>query len=429
MAINYRERIIDRSLTEKMRIAWAILVRGPKRCWKTTTCKQYAKSFVEIQEKDSSKWNPSTIALSELQPSLLLKWDKPRLIDERQLAPDIWNTIRHDVDDSWLMWQYLLTGSATPNERDNSRLHTWTWRFAYINMKTMSLYESGDSNWKISLNDILNWEREINWITSDISYERMAFLICRWWRPSIFNIEDENDQIKIADNYITSVCEIDISAIDNVKRNPELARAILESYARLDSTIESNQTLIDDVLSTNNVWESTINLYLSLFKKLYILDEISARNPNIRSKTSIRTAPKKSFTDPSLAAALLNVSPEELALDPNTYWLLFENLVDRDLSIYINSIWWTLNHYRDRYWLECDQVAHFRNGRYALIETKIWSERSIKEAEDHLLQLKKLINEKWRLRNPEFLMIVTNTPMAYITTSWILVVPIGCLKN
>ena len=426
----YRERIIDKELSKQMKIAGAILIRGPKWCGKTTTCKQRAKSYIELQDEDIDEENSNALKLAELKPSLLLEGEKPRLIDEWQLAPNLWNTVRHSVDETGKKGQYLLTGSATPNEKNDKILHSGAGRFAFLDMKTMSLFESGDSNGKISLTELLNGNRKIDGITSDITYERMAFLICRGGWPDIFNMEDENDSLGISKNYITAVCESDVSRIDGVSRNSELARLILKSYARLDSTIESNQTLIDDVIANNNnITDRTINDYLTALKKLYIIDEIPAWNPNIRSKTAIRSTPKKSLVDPSLAAALLGISPKELMLDPNTYGLLFENLVDRDLSVYINSIGGKLNHYRDRYGLECDEVAHFDNGKYCLIETKIGSKNSIEEAEKHLLELENLIEKNNRLRKPEFLMIITNTKMAYTTKNGILVVPIGCLKN
>lgn len=426
----YKERIIDKELSKQMKVAGAILIRGPKWCGKTTTCKQRAKSYIELQDEDIDMENSNALKLAELKPSLLLEGEKPRLIDEWQLAPNLWNTVRHSVDETGKKGQYLLTGSATPNEKENQNLHSGAGRFAFLNMKTMSLYESGDSNGKISLAEILNGNRKIDGITSNITYERMAFLICRGGWPDIFNIEDEDVSLSIAKNYITAVCESDISRIDGISRNTELARLILRAYARLDSTIESNQTLISDVIANNNnVTDRTINDYLAILKKLYIIDEIPAWNPNIRSKTAIRSTPKKSLVDPSLATAILGISPKELMLDPNTYGLLFENLVDRDLSVYINAIGGTLSHYRDRYGLECDEVAHFDNGKYCLIETKIGSEKSIDEAEKHLLELEKLIKENGRLRKPEFLMIITNTKMAYTTKNGVLVVPIGCLKD
>ena len=249
---NYKERIIDKELSRQMKIAGAILIRGPKWCGKTTTCKQRAKSYIELQDEDIDEENSNALKLAELKPSLLLEGEKPRLIDEWQLAPNLWNTVRHSVDETGKKGQYLLTGSATPNEKEDKSLHSGAGRFAFLDMKTMSLFESGDSNGKISLSELLKGNRKIDGITSDITYERMAFLICRGGWPDIFNMEDENDSLGISKNYITAVCESDVSRIDGVSRNSELARLILKSYARLDSTIESNQTLIEDVIANNN---------------------------------------------------------------------------------------------------------------------------------------------------------------------------------
>lgn len=424
----YRKRIIDEELALQMEVSWAVIVRWPKRCGKTTTCKQFSKSFVTLQDGDGNN-ETNTIELAKLKPTLLLQWEKPRLIDEWQLAPNLWNAIRHSVDELWEKGQYLLTGSATPNEKDSQNLHSWIWRFAFLTMKTMSLYESGESNGQVSLSDILNGKKDIQWI-SDISYEKMAFLVCRGWWPDMYNVKTEKAVLKIAQNYITWLCESDISRIDGVSRNPELVRIILQSYARLVSSLESNTTLIADVKSRNgNVSDKTINEYLNVLKKLYIIEEIPAWNPNIRSKTALRASPKKTFIDPSLAAAVLGLSPEQLAMDVHTFWLLFENLVDRDLSIYVNALWGYLNHYRDRYGLECDQIAHFHNGKYGLIETKLWTQESINEAEQHLLKLQWLIIENKRLQKPDFMMIVTNTKYAYLTENGVYVIPIGCLKH
>ena len=428
MSVAYKKRIIDEELSMQMEVAWAIVVKWPKRCGKTTTCKQIAKSFVTLQDGNINE-ESNTLELAKIKPSIILQWKKPRLIDEWQLAPNIWNAVRYSVDELWEKGQYLLTGSATPNEKESENLHSWIGRFAFLTMKTMSLYESWESNWSVSLKDIVNWKKDIQWI-NNISYEEMAFLICRWWRPDIFNIKSEKALLQISKNYITWLCESDISKIDGVSRNPELTRIILQSYARLVSAIESNTTLIKDVKTRNiEVSEKTINEYLNILKKLYVIEEIPAWNPNIRSKTSLRASPKKTFTDPSLATAALWISPKELEKDIRTYWLLFENLVDRDLSVYVNAIWWHLNHYRDRYGLECDQIAHFDNWKYGLIETKLGSQAAINEAEEHLLKLQWLIKENKELRAPDFMMIITNTKYAYTTENWILVVPIWCLKN
>ena len=422
--LEYIKRIIDKEIKEKLAIMGAVVIKGPKWCGKTTSAKQIAKSVLEMQNPDLQD---NYFELANTKPSLLLEGEKPRLIDEWQLAPKLWNAVRYSVDKIGLPNQYILTGSATPKE-DNS-LHSGVGRFSFVTMKPMSLYESGDSNGKISLKDILDGKKKIDGIKTNLDYEKIAYVLCRGGWPSSINLP-EQASLEIAKNYIKVLCESDIARIDGVNRNPSLAKAILRSYARQVSTIDSNQSLFEDVQANYaEVSERTIIDYLNVLKKLYIIEEIEAWNPNIRSKTAIRTSPKKSMIDPSLAVAALGVSPKEIMLDIKTYGLLFENLVNRDLSIYVNSLGGTLKHYRDRYNLECDNIVQFDNGKYALIETKLGGTR-IQEAQEHLLELKKLIIKKEpRIGEPEFLMVITGTDMAYTTEEGVLVVPIGCLKN
>ena len=422
--MKYLERIIDSEIKEKLSITGAIQIKGPKWCGKTTSAKQLAKSVLEMQNPDLQD---NYIELANTKPSLLLEGDKPRLIDEWQIAPKLWNAVRYSVDQTGLTNQYILTGSATPT--DDSSLHSGVGRFAIVNMKPMSLYESKDSNGKISLLDLKNGKRNIDGITTDLDYEKIAFVLCRGGWPNAINL-DETRALQIAKNYLDVLCNSDISKVDGIKRNPQLARTILRSYARQVSTINSDSAMYKDIKANySDISESTIINYLKVLKRLYIIEEIDAWHPNIRSKTSIRTAPKKSFVDPSLAVAALGCSKKELMLDINTFGLLFENLVNRDLSIYASKIGGTISHYRDRYGLECDNIIHFEDGSYALVEIKLSCSR-IKEGESHLLELKKLIDESDDIKiKPNLLMIITGTDMAYVTENDILVVPIGCLKN
>ena len=422
--MNYIKRIVDKEIDDKLAVMGAILIKGPKWCGKTTSAKQKAKSILEMQNPDLQE---NYMELANTKPSLLLEGEKPRLIDEWQLAPKLWNAVRYSVDNIGLPNQYILTESATPIEDDS--LHSGVGRFAFVTMKTLTLFESGESNGKISLKNILNGDKKIDGIQSELTYEKIAYLICRGGWPSSLSLP-ENQALDIAKNYIDVLCESDISRIDGVKRDPFLARTILKAYARQVSTIDSDKSLYDDVRANYSaVSERTISDYMNVLKKLYIIEEIEAWNPNIRSKTAIRTSPKKSMIDPSLAVAALGCSKEDIMLDVKTYGLLFENLVNRDLSVYVNSIGGNLKHYRDRYGLECDNVIHFNDGRYALIEIKL-SGSKIKEAEEHLLTLNKLILESSQnLKQPEFLMIITGTDMAYTTEKGVLVVPIGCLKD
>lgn len=422
--MKYLERIIDSEIKEKLSITGAIQIKGPKWCGKTTSAKQLAKSVLEMQNPDLQD---NYIELANTKPSLLLEGDKPRLIDEWQIAPKLWNAVRYSVDQTGLTNQYILTGSATPT--DDSSLHSGAGRFAIVNMKPMSLYESKDSNGKISLLDLKNGKRNIDGITTDLDYEKIAFVLCRGGWPNAINL-DETRALQIAKNYLDVLCNSDISKVDGIKRNPQLARTILRSYARQVSTINSDSAMYKDIKANySDISESTIINYLKVLKRLYIIEEIDAWHPNIRSKTSIRTAPKKSFVDPSLAVAALGCSKKELMLDINTFGLLFENLVNRDLSIYASKIGGTISHYRDRYGLECDNIIHFEDGSYALVEIKLSGSR-IKEGESHLLELKKLIDESDDIKiKPNLLMIITGTDMAYVTENDILVVPIGCLKD
>ena len=422
--MEYIKRIVDEEIKNKLKIMGAVLIKGPKWCGKTTSAKQIAKSVLEMQNPDLQE---NYIELANTKPSLLLEGEKPRLIDEWQLVPKLWNAVRYSIDNIGLPNQYILTGSATPTE--DPSLHSGVGRFAFVTMRPMTLYESGDSNGKISLKEILEGNREIDGIKTDLEYEKIAYVLCRGGWPNAIKLP-EKEALEISKNYIDVLCESDISRIDGTSRNPNLARAILKAYARQVSTINSDQALIEDVKANySNVSDRTIIEYLTVLKKLYIIEEIEAWNPNIRSKTAIRTSPKKSMIDPSLAIAALGVSPKEIMLDIRTYGLLFENLVNRDLSVYVNAIGGNLKHYRDRYQLECDNVIHFNDGRYALIEVKLGGTR-IKEAEEHLLTLKKLILQNQpKIGEPEFLMIITGTDIAYTTENNILVVPIGCLKN
>lgn len=335
--------------------------------------------------------------------------------------------MRYSVDNVGLPNQYILTGSATPNE--DSSMHSGVGRFAFVTMKPMTLYESGDSNGRISLSEILNGNRQIDGIKTDLVYEKIAHVLCRGVWPSCIRLP-EKESLEIAKNYLDVLCESDISRVDGVSRNPKLARTILKAYARQISTIDSTKSLVEDVKANySDISERTITDYINVLKKLYIIEEIYAWNPNIRSKTAIRTSPKKCMIDPSLAVAALGLSPKEIMLDIRTFGLLFENLVNRDLSVYVNSIGGGLKHYRDRYGLECDNVIYFNDGRYALVETKLGGTK-IKEAEEHLLELEKLIIENEpKIGKPEFLMVVTGTDMAYTTENGVLIVPVGCLKN
>ena len=421
----YLKRIIDKTISEKLQLMGCVVVKGPKWCGKTTTAEQFAKSVIELQDPvEGEKYKE----IAENNIKLLLEGENPRLIDEWQLIPNIWNAIRYDVDKRDGKGLYIITGSVTPNDDDAKKLHSGTGRMSFVTMYPMSLYESGDSNGSISMTDILTGRIEVNGQKSDITYERLAYLTCRGGWPSAVKMTDESLALKIANEYLDALCETDIKNEGRKNINPALTRAIVRAYSRLVCTIESDKTLYDDIRSIyGDVSDPTIMAYLNKLNRLYVTDEIDAWNPNIISKTNVRTAPKKTLVDSSIACAALQCSPKELALDPISFGLLFENLVDRDLKIYANSQGGFLRHYRDRYGLECDQVIHFNSGEYGLIQTKLGTKK-IKEASDRLIELRRKIraNEK---KEPKFLMVVTGSDIAYTTEEGVLIVPIGCLKD
>jgi len=427
--MKYIRRIADEIVTDKLETTGAVVIRGPKWCGKTRTAKEFAKSVLELQDDEQMEKN-KMLAGSDM--SILLQGEKPRLIDEWQIIPRIWNSIRSDIDKQNKTGIYILTGSTTPKDEDTKDLHSGVGRFSYVDMKPMTLYESGESNGSVSLSDILLKKVKVSGQTSNIDYQMLAFLTCRGGWPSSIGKSDKV-ALSIIKEYITGLCESDIRGIDGKMRNPELARAILRAYARHVSTIDSNTTLIDDVkYSYGDISRQTISEYTKILKRLYVIDEVPSWNPNLRSKTGIRTSSKKGFTDPSIATAALECSPDDLAHDPKTFGLLFENLVHRDLSVYVNKIGGHVRHYRDRQGLECDHVIHFHNGKHGLVQTKLGT-YGINDGISKLREMRDLIKEKNKekivVKEPEFLMIVTGTDTAFTTEDGILVVPIGCLKD
>ena len=425
----YRKRIIDSIMEEKLETTGGIVIRGPKWCGKTRTAKEFAKSFLELQDDEQLERN-RLLAGSDI--SLLLKGEKPRLIDEWQVIPRIWNSVRSDIDRQNRSGLYILTGSATPNDRESKDLHSGAGRLSFVDMKPMTLYESGESNGSISLREIMEGTAHISGQTSAIDYQGLAFLACRGGWPSALE-KSSKIALGIVKEYVNSLCESDIIRIDGKMRNPDLARAILRAYARHVSTLESDSTLMDDVgFHHGSVSRQTMAEYLNIFKRLYVLDEVPSWNPNLRSKTSIRTSPKKGFTDPSIATAVLECSPQELALDPQTFGFIFENMVNRDLSVYANKIGGYVRHYRDRQKLECDHVIHFQNGKYGLVQTKLGS-HGIEDGVAKLAQMRDLIREKNKIKmtvkEPDFLMVVTGMNTAFTTPEGVLVVPVGCLRD
>ena len=429
MALDYIARTIDATIELKLQVTGGVVIRGPKWCGKTTTAKQFAKSALDLQNTKTLEQNKQ---IAENDISLLLEGASPRLIDEWQVIRQIWNAVRTEIDERNEPGLFILTGSATPV--DDKTLHTGIGRMSFVDMKPMTLYESGESNGAVSIKDIADGTAVIQGQKSYISYQQLAYLTCRGGWPSAIG-RSERIALEIVKDYINGLCESDISNVDDRSRNPLLTRFLLRAYARHVSTIESNVALYDDVRAIyGDITDQTLIDYINVLKRLYVIEEVLAWNPNLRSRTSIRTSPKKSFVDPSIGIAALDISPKQLALDPETFGLFFENLVQRDLSVYAGKTGGHVRHYRDRSGLECDHVIHFNNGKYGLIQSKLGSGQTERGVEK-LRALRTLIREKNQksgrtlVAEPDFYMVINGGETAFTTTDGIYVVPIGCLKD
>lgn len=422
MRNKYLPRIADEILKERMKTIGAILIEGPKWCGKTWTATNASKSQLYMQDPDKKI---SYLKAADTKPSLLLKGDKPRLLDEWQTAPVLWDAVRFAVDQSGEYGQFILTGSAVP--RDNVVQHTGTGRIARITMRPMSLYESKESNGSVSLQDLFDGKTDIDSF-SDLSIEKIAFSIVRGGWPASVG-EDEKTAFRHAIDYVEAVINQDVSEVDGVEKSPARVRALLRSLSRNISTLATIKTIRDDIATGDDetLSEKTISQYMNALDRIFVTENLPAWNPALRSKTAIRTSPKRQFVDPSVATAVLRLTPERLLEDFNYFGFLFESLCDRDLRIYSESIDGELFHYRDKSGLEADAVVCLNDGRWAAIEVKLGS-KEIEEAAEHLLKLKDKVNTE-KMKEPSFLMILTGTEIAYQREDGVFVVPIGCLKN
>lgn len=421
----YKRRIADEILERKLKGKGAVLIQGPKWCGKTTTAEQISKSILYMANPEEKEQN---ITLADINPNLLLNGDVPRLIDEWQLAPKLWDAIRFEIDHRGEEGQFILTGSAVPANMDNVS-HTGTGRFAWLTMRPMTLYESGESNGNVSLSALFSKGSKING-TNNLSLEDIAYLCCRggWPRSIFMEHEIALDQ---AFDYFDAVINSDISRVDNINRNPERAKNLLRSYARNIGTQVSNETLKNDIITNDSqaLDTDTIFSYINALKKIFVVEESPAWNPNLRSKTAIRTSDTRYFVDPSIATAALGLGPKDLINDLNTFGLIFETLCIRDLRVYSESINGNVFHYRDASDLECDAVIHLRDGSYGLIEIKLGGDKLIEEGANNLKKLFEKIDTE-KMKKPSFGMILTATgKYAYQRPDGFYVVPIGCLKN
>ena len=428
---DYKLRICDAELQEQLEASGAVLIEGAKWCGKTYTARHAANSALYMQDRDNSK-RYKQIAANK--PSLLLEGDTPRLIDEWEEAPVLWDAVRFAVDMRGEVGQFILTGSATPKDDgrnsnladEERRMHTGVGRIAPLRMRTMSLFESGESNGKVSLRALFEEQLNIAEI-SDLSIEQLAYAICRGGWPASLKLTGRA-ALRTARNYIEEIIHFDIHRVDGIEKNPLRVRKLLESYARNISTMASNETIMADVRATDqSIAANTFSTYMTALRRIFIVDEVPAWSPALRSKTSIRTAPKRHFADPSIASALMRTSPQGLLKDFNTFGLLFEDLCARDLRVYAQALDGEVFHYHDKNDLECDLVVALHDGRWAAVEVKLGLNEE-DEAAKHLVKMARDIDEQ-RMRKPSFLMILTGGQYAYQREDGVLVVPIGCLKD
>lgn len=424
-SLAYIPRIADKMLQEQLEAAGVVLIQGPKWCGKTTTAEQQAKSVLYM---DTPKTRQTNLLLAETDPEILFQGETPRLIDEWQLAPKLWDAARFEVSSRRLPGQFIFTGSSVPP--DMSELtHTGTGRFAWLTMRPMSLWESRESNGSVSIQALFQGNKAAT-IAPDISLHELAYLICRGGWPGSL-VLNRNAALRQAVNYFDAIVYSDISRVDGVSRNPEFTRRLLRSYARHQGQQVSISTIYKDLESNPNgsMSEETIASYIVALKKIFVIEDMLAWNPNLKSRTAIRTSDTRFFVDPSVAASALGLGPDDLIEDLNTFGLLFETLAVRDLRVYADALNGQIYHYRDKSGLECDAVLHLRNGNYGLIEIKLGGDTLIEAGAKTLKQLADKIDTT-KMKSPSFLMVLTGVGQyAYLRDDGVYVVPIGCLKD
>lgn len=421
----YRKRITDEILVRKLEGKGAVLVEGPKWCGKTTTAEQIAASILYMDEPEKKEQN---ITMSELNPKRLLAGAVPRLIDEWQLAPKLWDAIRFEVDHRGELGQFVLTGSAVPADTKEIT-HSGTGRFTWLTMRPMSLYESGDSTGEVSLQDLFDGVEKIDG-ASELGIDRLAFLVCRGGWPQAIDMRDEI-ALDQAMDYYDAVVRSDINRADGVQKNPEKVRRLMRSYARNQGSQVPNTVLTRDLVANNETFisDETVASYVSALRKIFVIEDMPAWNPNLRSKTAIRSADTRYYVDPSIAAAALGIGPNDLMNDLKTFGFLFETLCVRDLRVFADALNGEVYHYRDKDGQECDAVVHLKNGKYGLVEIKLGGDKLIEEGAKSLKTMAAKI-DTGKMSEPSFLMVLTGTgDYAYRRQDGVYVVPIGCLKN
>lgn len=410
----------------------AVLIEGPKWCGKTTTAAQQAKSILKLQDPDM---RDAYLLTANTKPSNLLKGETPRLIDEWQDAPRLWDAIRTAVDDrEGEPGQFILTGSNSVDEK--LIFHSGTGRISRMKMYPMSLYESQESNGKISLKELFdNPDTDIDGINSDMGVNDLIRAACRGGWPASLRLGNTAESFRIAKDYLEGVIQSDIINVDNIRRDPSIAKAIIRSYSRNLSTLAKRTNLIKDVNAMcDGCSDKTFDDYVKALTRLFVIQDIPAWSPAVRSATVIRRSPKRGLVDPSIAVASLGLSPNTLEMDLKTFGFIFECMAIRDLRAYTQSVYGELSYYHDRYDLEADAVLHLDDGRYALIEFKLGS-REIEEGAQHLLKIKELVSKynneekQIKLREPDLLLVITGTPIAYTRPDGVKVIPLACIKD
>ncbi len=422
----YKLRIADQILEDKLQAMGAVLIEGPKYCGKTTLAIQHAGSVLSMSDPNTKDQN---LALAQTNITRLLQGKTPRLIDEWQLAPQFWDAVRNEVDKRDEEGQFILTGSAV--QPDTSQIyHTGTGRMAWLRLRTMSLWESGESSGDVSLGALFRSDAVVDG-KNDIDLDKLAFLACRGGWPRAVLSKRPEAALTQAEEYFEAVVRFDISRADNVSRDESVARRLMRSYARNQGSQATAGTILADIAASGEaaINENTVYSYINALKKIFVIEDIAAWNPNLRSKTAIRTSDTRYFTDPSIAAAALGLGPNNLINDMKTFGFIFETLCIRDLRVYADALKGSVYHYRDKNSLECDAVIHLRNGKYGLIEIKIGGHDQIEAGAATLTALAKKIDTT-KMNPPSFLMVLTGVgDYAYRRPQDdVLVVPVGCLK-
>lgn len=421
----YKPRITDILIERKLRGKGALLIEGPKWCGKTTTAEQFSKSILYMSKPEDVS---SNLMMADINPSKLLEGETPRLIDEWQIAPKLWDAVRFEVDHRENYGHFILTGSAVPPKTDEI-FHTGTGHFAWIKMRPMSLYESGESTGEVSLKEMFNQPQQLS-ATNKLNIDDLAFLICRGGWPEAVNM-DKDVALDQAFDYYNAIVNTDISRVDDVKRDPERAKRLMKSYARNQGSQTAYTVIRDDIAAHDSelITDDTVYAYTNALRKIFVIEDMPAWNPNLRSKIAIRTSDTRYFIDSSIATASLGLGPEDLIKDLNTMCLFFETMCVRDLRVYAEIIDGEVYHYRDKSGLECDTVIHLRNGSFGLIEIKLGGDKLIEEGAENLKTFSNKIDTN-KMKAPSFLMVLTGTGnFAYRRDDGVYVVPIGCLKN